>query len=57
MTTTAAAEQVTQEELAIIHAIRDLCRRGYGKLTVKVHENRVTRVWRGEDITPRPDAA
>ena len=55
MVARAAAEQVTQEELAIIHAIRDLCRRGYGELTVKVHENKVARVWRAEDITPKPD--
>ena len=55
MVARAAAEQVTQEELAINHAIRDLCRRGYGELTVKVHENKVARVWRAEDITPKPD--
>lgn len=52
-----AAEQVTEEELAIIHTIREVMRRGYGEVTVKVHDGEVRDVVKMEKIKVAVDAA
>jgi hypothetical protein len=53
----AAAEQVTQQELQVIHALRALCRSGYGTLEVKVRNNEIQTCIKHEAVKVAVDAA